>query len=767
MSQFKHPSEIKIFPNSEIYFSVNGELVKECYQTQNNDQIPLFELLPELSVFTRTQASGQFTLIKLVQLNQNSCVLFLTSSGRIYEDSPENSDSDPPPDAENAVFYKQDRIKVIESAEGAPIISFEHLSWETAVELVCHPERQPYCDLLENTLLFCYPIFLKAKKPHKCDCTTQLCCCQVLNTSQLQLIQLVSQLMIPSSDLTGNDLLFIHSEIRAWRESALDFLYRWLILRYPEDATKDVRDVLIKLWQRLCCLEGVVGTCTIEDLKTTFNYTNDHEISVGIMSQLTKLQNTITQLEDQLAQQYEEETRFKQTQQNQMTQIQSSCLSLMLFLDGGRTPEYFNFDRITCRIILENREMPKFYIRMNYCLTTTQQMNVKEYDRHIQMFQLLLLESPMDFALLIAHYFTESYLTITPKDIQKMAAGVDTPNVMQLIQRHNALCKLIQILIFGFSFEHITLITQKQFNNPLLQSFSLQKHDKMRVKLLQKLCHVVQLLFELKCIEGIFCIVSSLTTQLMSRIYTDELQQQLNEALMGQGPWLAEAGAKHLQEGLKSGSNIAKQFFQNGKQMYDGYVAFFSKGDYLFKPTRPLEENTFYTISDIEDIVRQSLNIQSKEFQNLQAYALKLGKPVNALELIDPKGNYSIYRNLLKLSIRDKQVFIPYMGVVRRDLVFTMDGAENYVDAPKKFMNYRKASTLFEYVLTYLSPQMNFLGYQHENAQVFLSQNVVARRIKDNSQDAMLIWLRSFSLTMGDAVDMWAMSEFAKPRRRQ
>lgn len=42
----------------------------------------------------------------------------------------------------------------------------------------------------------------------------------------------------------------------------------------------------------------------------------------------------------------------------------------MLFNDGGQTPEYFNFDRITCKRILENREMPKFYARMNFVIST-------------------------------------------------------------------------------------------------------------------------------------------------------------------------------------------------------------------------------------------------------------------------------------------------------------------------------------------------------------------------------------------------------------
>jgi hypothetical protein len=74
------------------------------------------------------------------------------------------------------------------------------------------------------------------------------------------------------------------------------------------------------------------------------------------------------------------------------------------------------------------------------------------------------------------------------------------------------------------------------------------------------------------------------------------------------------------------------------------------------------------------------------------------------MDLIDSKGNYSYYRNLLKLSIRDKMIFLPYLGVIRRDLIFTNEGSENYVDKHKRFMNFRKASILYDYVLTYLSP---------------------------------------------------------------
>ena len=140
------------------------------------------------------------------------------------------------------------------------MISFAHLSWETAVELCCFPERQPYCDIVENTILFCYTIFMKPKKPHKCDCGSNLpglCYCNCLASPQLQLLSLVGRLLLPDDSFTANDLLFIHSECRRWRQGALAFLYRWLILRYPEDATPEVLTALSKLWVEVCRVEGI------------------------------------------------------------------------------------------------------------------------------------------------------------------------------------------------------------------------------------------------------------------------------------------------------------------------------------------------------------------------------------------------------------------------------------------------------------------------------------------------------------------------------
>ena len=61
----------------------------------------------------------------------------------------------------------------------------------------------------------------------------------------------------------------------------------------------------------------------------------------------------------------------------------------------------------------------------------------------------------MEFALLIAQFFTEQYLTLTPKDVQKMAMGNDTPNIKEMIQKHNAVCKLIQLLLLGLTFEQV------------------------------------------------------------------------------------------------------------------------------------------------------------------------------------------------------------------------------------------------------------------------------------------------------------------------
>jgi hypothetical protein len=40
-----------------------------------------------------------------------------------------------------------------------------------------------------------------------------------------------------------------------------------------------------------------------------------------------------------------------------------------------------------------------------------------------------------------------------------------------------------------------------------------------------------------------------------------------------------------------------------------------------------------------------------------------------------------------------------------------MDGPENYADDKKKFINFMKANVMYDHILGYLSPQLNFLGY--------------------------------------------------------
>ena len=67
----------------------------------------------------------------------------------------------------------------------------------------------------------------------------------------------MGRLLLPDESFTANDLLFIHSECRRWRQGALAFLHRWLILRYPEDATPEVLAALSKLWVEVCRVEGV------------------------------------------------------------------------------------------------------------------------------------------------------------------------------------------------------------------------------------------------------------------------------------------------------------------------------------------------------------------------------------------------------------------------------------------------------------------------------------------------------------------------------
>ena len=80
---------------------------------------------------------------------------------------------------------------------------------------------------------------------------------------------------------------------------------------------------------------------------------------------------------------------------------------------------------------------------------------------------------------------------------------------------------------------------------------------------------------------------------------------------------MAAAGKIHLEEGLSANSNVAKQFFNGTKCQFEGYVPFFSKGEYLFKETKALVDDLYYTINSIEDIVRMQLNLNSVEFTNL------------------------------------------------------------------------------------------------------------------------------------------------------
>ena len=157
----------------------------------------------------------------------------------------------------------------------------------------------------------------------------------------------------------------------------------------------------------------------------------------------------------------------------------------------------------------------------------------------------------------------------------------------------------------------------------------------------------------------------------MSRVFSDDITGQIFEALSGKGSWIIQASKLNLTEGAKRNQNFAKQF-----ENKESYIPFFEDGDYYFPDSYELiQEERFYTIEDLEYIAKASLHIEEKKKD------LKPGYDI--MNLIDTKGNYSVYRNLLKTCIKGKKVITPYLGLLRRDLVFTMDGAENYVDERK------------------------------------------------------------------------------------
>ena len=133
-----------IKPNSEFFLSFNDKMMKESFKPKLDVEKRFSDVLVMISVYLRSQATGQFTATKLVQLSETSYVLFITSNGHLLdmivpEDSDDEVNCDPPPTSENAIYQKMDRIRFIESSEGGPIISFEYVSWETALEICCQP----------------------------------------------------------------------------------------------------------------------------------------------------------------------------------------------------------------------------------------------------------------------------------------------------------------------------------------------------------------------------------------------------------------------------------------------------------------------------------------------------------------------------------------------------------------------------------------------------------------------------------------------------
>jgi hypothetical protein len=136
---------------------------------------------------------------------------------------------------------------------------------------------------------------------------------------------------------------------------------------------------------------------------------------------------------------------------------------------------------------------------------------------------------------------------------------------------------------------------------------------------------------------------------LLSRLFAEELNLQLDEALKGEGPWMEEAGKLNLEKAAQTSQQAEKFFSANKKQiLVQQYVPYFKNGCLIFTNVTFLKQNQFYDIQKIQEIVVRNLKLKFDATSNMQAQALKLGKAHNLIQLIDGSSNYSAYRQALK-----------------------------------------------------------------------------------------------------------------------
>lgn len=124
-------------------------------------------------------------------------------------------------------------------------------------------------------------------------------------------------------------------------------------------------------------------------------------------------------------------------------------------------PQLADIDQSAVNRILYNQQLGKYYARLDFklqkqiSLKTRQQNVINVNQGYLEVMRNMLLQQPIEFALMLTQYFAEIYLTVTPMDIVNYTNKKGSEALENVFRRFNSLSMLLQILVIGICFREI------------------------------------------------------------------------------------------------------------------------------------------------------------------------------------------------------------------------------------------------------------------------------------------------------------------------
>lgn len=454
---FTHPYFIPVQPRASLYVALNRVLYDTPLVTGNTEPAPLSVLLPHLSVFLNSIASGTFTLEQVIQVSEEgrAYLLQFRGPGEFYRPAAAETEEELPPQnvSDAPVAHRCDRIALLQSADGDPLVSFSQLSLETALEVVTDPDEPPYAGLVENVLLLGVRLLMRPAPPRQCSCGSQVCTCAMLATPQLQLLQKALNLLLPDAQALYDDRRRALARSRERRRATVRFLERWLLYKYPEDCSLDAIDALARAYQRLCQIEGgvmEVSYSSAQQVEFRLSGPDGEPAQPPAGGWERRLERLINRVNQVVLGAQVEGKKQQLGQGGAMLRPHSSALSLLHFDPGQQVPQYLGqLDTATICAVLFRERMGNYYARLDYKLSQqvasrAQQQSVVQINQaNLDILEGLLLQQPVEFVLLLSQYFAEAYLAVTPVDIAAYATKQPSLALEGVFRRFNSLNLLL------------------------------------------------------------------------------------------------------------------------------------------------------------------------------------------------------------------------------------------------------------------------------------------------------------------------------------